>query len=103
MTVFICFSFVKIALTKNPKKRPAAERMLFHPFVLAGDLSLRLSLELLQKVRNPDSSGFAHPDSVYGDEPDEDGVVANVPKRISSKTPRNKQKTQSELNSKLSK
>ena len=43
-------SFVKIALTKNPKKRPAAERLLFHPFVLAGDLTARLSLELLQKV-----------------------------------------------------
>ena len=42
---------MKIALTKNPKKRPAAERLLFHPFVLAGDLTARLSLELLQKVR----------------------------------------------------
>ena len=41
---------MKIALTKNPKKRPAAERLLFHPFVLAGDLTARLSLDLLQKV-----------------------------------------------------
>lgn len=73
--------------------------MLFHPFVLAGDLSVRLSLELLHKVRNPDSSGFAS-DSVYGEEADEDGVIANVPRRISSKGPRNKQKTQSEINSK---
>lgn len=70
--------------------------MLFHPFVLAGDLSVRLSLELLQKVRNPDSSSFSQADL----EADDDGVVANVPRRISSKTPRNKEKTQSELNSK---
>ena len=41
---------MKISLTKNPKKRPAAERLLFHPFVLAGDLTARLSLDLLQKV-----------------------------------------------------
>ena len=86
---------MKVSLTKNPKKRPAAERMLFHPFVLAGDLTLRLSVELLQKVRNPDALG---PPTF--DEPDEDGIVHNGPKRISERAPRNKQKTQSELNSK---
>merc|ERR1712038_551686 len=45
-------NFVKVALTKNPKKRPTGERMLYQPFILAGDLNVRLSLELLNKVRN---------------------------------------------------
>ena len=44
-----------MALTKNPKRRPAAERMLHQPFVLAGDLNDALSKELLARVRNPDS------------------------------------------------
>ena len=50
------FSFVKSALTKNAKKRPPAERLLYHPFVLAGDLSVRQSVDLLNKVRNPEST-----------------------------------------------
>ncbi len=93
---FTFYSFVKVSLTKNPKKRPAAERMLYHPFVLAGDLNVRLSLDLLQKVRNPEANSAALIMSQYDDD---EGMVANVPKRISSKTPRNKQKTQSEINS----
>jgi len=48
-------SFIKISLTKNPKRRPPAEKMLYQPFVLSGDLSVRLSLDLLNKVRNPES------------------------------------------------
>ena len=92
-------SFVKVALTKNPKKRPAAERMLFHQFVLAGDLTIRLSQDLLQKVRNPESVVGGMGSHSALEEPDEDGIVHNVPRRISSRTPRNKQKTQSELNS----
>ena len=48
-------SFVRVALTKNPKKRPPAERMLHQPFVLAGDLNIGLSRELLARVRNPES------------------------------------------------
>eukprot|EP00095_Tigriopus_kingsejongensis_P004097 maker-scaffold764_size101305-snap-gene-0.29 protein:Tk04097 transcript:maker-scaffold764_size101305-snap-gene-0.29-mRNA-1 annotation:"mitogen-activated protein kinase kinase kinase kinase 5 isoform x7" len=77
-------NFVKLALTKNPKKRPPAERLLFHPFVLAGDLSLRYSVELLQKVRNPEAT------TPIFDEPDEDGIVHNVPRRIPSKKPNSK-------------
>ncbi len=102
-------SFVKVALTKNPKKRPAAERMLFHPFVLAGDLTLRLSVDLLDKVRNPPGPGNLgasgssallgsdHSSSV-GD--DDEEATAAAPRRISSRTPRSK-KTQSEMNSEL--
>lgn len=88
VNVYFLFSFVKLALTKNPKKRPAAERMLFHPFVLAGDLSIRLSVDLLSKVRNPESMTQCF------EEPDEDGIVHNVPRRISSKAPKNKSNVQ---------
>ncbi|XP_046401161.1 mitogen-activated protein kinase kinase kinase kinase 5 isoform X4 [Ischnura elegans] len=70
-------NFVKVALTKNPKKRPTAERLLMHPF-FQGDLTKRLPLELLQKVSNP-SHMFADL------EPDEEGAVPNVPQRIASK------------------
>ncbi|KAF8793969.1 Mitogen-activated protein kinase kinase kinase like protein [Argiope bruennichi] len=44
--------FVKVALTKNPKKRPTAERLLQHPF-LQGDLTKQLAKELLDRVNNP--------------------------------------------------
>ncbi|XP_063803627.1 mitogen-activated protein kinase kinase kinase kinase 5 [Pseudophryne corroboree] len=47
-------NFVKVALTKNPKKRPTAERLLTHTFVAQGGLSRLLALELLDKVNNPD-------------------------------------------------
>ncbi|GLG95818.1 Serine/threonine-protein kinase hippo, partial [Gryllus bimaculatus] len=79
-------NFVKVALTKNPKKRPTAEKLLLHPFV-AGDMSKRLALELLQKVSNPSL--------MFTDlEADDDGAVPNVPQRIASKqtAPREKAK-----------
>ena len=101
------FSFVKVALTKNPKKRPTGERMLYQPFILAGDLNVRLSLELLNKVRNPEAamssqtstsvySGVASASAIDDDE----GLAQNVPMRIASRTSRNKEKTTSEINSK---
>ncbi len=95
--------------------------MLFHPFVLAGDLTVRLSLDLLDKVRNPPApgssglgvggllssgaaggaAGVGAPGAVGADDAEEDEVAAaSAPRRISSRTPRNKQKTQSEINSK---
>ncbi|XP_067007680.1 mitogen-activated protein kinase kinase kinase kinase 5 [Anabrus simplex] len=70
-------SFVKVALTKNPKKRPTAEKLLLHPF-FQSEMSKRLALELLQKVSNP-SHMFADL------EPDDDGHIPNVPQRIASK------------------
>ncbi|XP_011500571.1 PREDICTED: mitogen-activated protein kinase kinase kinase kinase 5 [Ceratosolen solmsi marchali] len=70
-------NFVKIALTKNPKKRPTAEKLLQHTF-FQSEMSKRLALELLQKVSNP-SHVFAEL------EPDEDGAVPNVPQRIASR------------------
>lgn len=70
-------AFVKVSLTKNPKKRPTADKLLQHPF-FQGDMSKRLALELLQKVSNP-----SH---MFSDlEPDEDGSVPNVPQRIASR------------------
>ncbi|XP_057661325.1 mitogen-activated protein kinase kinase kinase kinase 5 isoform X2 [Diorhabda carinulata] len=70
-------SFVKVALTKNPKKRPTAEKLLQHAF-FQGDMHRRLALELLQKANNP-----SH---MFTDlEPDEDGAVQNVPQRIASR------------------
>ncbi len=70
-------SFIKVALTKNPKKRPTAERLLAHPFVTT-EMSMRVAKELLQKYRNPNMC-FQYSDC------DEDGAVANVPQRIPSK------------------
>ncbi|XP_076294429.1 MAP4K3-like protein hppy isoform X1 [Lasioglossum baleicum] len=70
-------NFVKVALTKNPKKRPTAEKLLQHAF-FQGEMSKRLALELLQKVSNP-----SH---MFTDlEADEDGAVPNVPQRIASR------------------
>ena len=59
-------SFVKDALTKNPKRRPTAEKMLYHKFLLAGDLNMRLSLELLNKVRNPEAASLSTSSSTSG-------------------------------------
>ncbi|XP_046675812.1 mitogen-activated protein kinase kinase kinase kinase 5 isoform X4 [Homalodisca vitripennis] len=70
-------NFVKTALTKNPKKRPTADKLLQHPFFLM-DMSKRLAIELLQKVSNP-SHNFTE------FEPDDDGAVPNVPQRIASR------------------
>uniref|UniRef100_A0A8C9V880 Mitogen-activated protein kinase kinase kinase kinase n=1 Tax=Scleropages formosus TaxID=113540 RepID=A0A8C9V880_SCLFO len=47
--------FVKMALIKNPKKRPTAEKLLQHPFV-SQPLSRTLAIELLDKANNPDHS-----------------------------------------------
>lgn len=77
-------SFVKISLTKNPKKRPNAERLLQHPFVNGGgagngEMSVRLMRELLQKYQNPHQFG-------EGSELDEDSAMGiSVPQRIPSK------------------
>jgi serine/threonine protein kinase len=78
----IFHSFVKVALTKNPKKRPNSERLLQHPFVNGGgagtgEMSVRLMRELLHKYQNPHH---------FNDHDDEEGAVGlSVPKRIPSK------------------
>jgi len=89
-------AFVKECLTKNPKRRPAAEKMLYHPHLLAGDLTKRLAVELLAKVRNPESIMT----TFQPEEADDDGpVVTNVPTRIASRQTSSKGgRTKSEIN-----
>ncbi|KAJ6663825.1 hypothetical protein lerEdw1_009904 [Lerista edwardsae] len=47
-------NFVKVTLTKNPKKRPSALKMLTHQLVAQPGLCRSLTLDLLEKLRNPD-------------------------------------------------
>ncbi|KAA0720400.1 Mitogen-activated protein kinase kinase kinase kinase 3 [Triplophysa tibetana] len=46
-------NFLKMALTKNPRKRPTAEKLLQHAFVTPL-LTRNLAIELLDTVNNPD-------------------------------------------------
>ncbi|XP_015251422.1 PREDICTED: mitogen-activated protein kinase kinase kinase kinase 3 isoform X3 [Cyprinodon variegatus] len=86
--------FVKLALTKNPKKRPTAEKLLQHPFV-SQPLSRTLAIELLDKANNPDHSTFNDFDD---DEPEPESPVA-VPHRIRSTSRSTREgKTLSEIN-----
>ncbi|MEQ2177764.1 Mitogen-activated protein kinase kinase kinase kinase 5, partial [Goodea atripinnis] len=48
-------NFVKVSLTKNPKKRPTAEKLLLHVFVAQTGLTRRLAVDLLDKMNNPDN------------------------------------------------
>ncbi|KAG7229148.1 hypothetical protein INR49_013091, partial [Caranx melampygus] len=48
-------NFVKVSLTKNPKKRPTAEKLLSHVFVAQTGLTRRLAVDLLDKMNNPDN------------------------------------------------
>uniref|UniRef100_A0A8D0D1J8 Mitogen-activated protein kinase kinase kinase kinase n=1 Tax=Sander lucioperca TaxID=283035 RepID=A0A8D0D1J8_SANLU len=48
-------NFVKVSLTKNPKKRPTAEKLLSHVYVAQTGLTRRLALDLLDKMNNPDN------------------------------------------------
>ncbi|XP_026276878.1 mitogen-activated protein kinase kinase kinase kinase 5 isoform X4 [Frankliniella occidentalis] len=83
-------NFVKTALTKNPKKRPTADKLLQHAFFQA-EMTKRLALELLQKVNNP-SHMFSEMEA------DEDGAIPNVPQRIASRhTARAKRRLPSHL------
>ncbi|XP_071328367.1 mitogen-activated protein kinase kinase kinase kinase 3-like isoform X2 [Trachinotus anak] len=87
--------FVKTALTKNPKKRPAADKLLQHPFV-SQPLSRTLVIELLDKVSNPDQTSCQdHLNHQDGDETDTE--VVSVPQRILSGNTR-EGKTLSEIN-----
>ncbi|XP_048731892.1 mitogen-activated protein kinase kinase kinase kinase 5-like isoform X8 [Ostrea edulis] len=69
--------FIKVALTKNPKKRPTAEKLLEHPYVQIEYLSRNSTRELLEKAHNPSAGDFDFTE-------DEDGVLQNAPRRISS-------------------
>uniref|UniRef100_A0A671WZT0 non-specific serine/threonine protein kinase n=1 Tax=Sparus aurata TaxID=8175 RepID=A0A671WZT0_SPAAU len=86
--------FVKLALTKNPKKRPTAEKLLQHPFV-SQPLSRTLAIELLDKANNPDHSTYNDFDD---DDPEPESPVS-VPHRIRSTSRSAREgKTLSEIN-----
>lgn len=71
--------FIKMALTKNPKKRPSAERMLMHSFVRC-TMDKRTILQLLEKARNPNQMNL-----VMNDFDAEDELSVELPQRIASK------------------
>ncbi|KAM6958758.1 mitogen-activated protein kinase kinase kinase kinase 5 [Aplochiton taeniatus] len=48
------YNFVKAMLTRNPKKRPSASKMLTHLFVTQPSLRQELILDLLEKMRHPE-------------------------------------------------
>ncbi|XP_067092040.1 mitogen-activated protein kinase kinase kinase kinase 3-like isoform X2 [Osmerus mordax] len=86
--------FVKMSLTKNPKKRPTAEKLLQHPFV-SQPLSRTLAIELLDKSNNPDHTTFNDFDD---DDPEPESPVS-VPHRIRSTSRSAREgKTLSEIN-----
>ncbi|XP_029925784.1 mitogen-activated protein kinase kinase kinase kinase 3-like isoform X3 [Myripristis murdjan] len=86
--------FVKLSLTKNPKKRPTAEKLLQHPFV-SQPLSRTLAIELLDKANNPDHSTYNDFDE---DDPEPESPVS-VPHRIRSTSRSTREgKTLSEIN-----
>uniref|UniRef100_A0A673MC88 Mitogen-activated protein kinase kinase kinase kinase n=1 Tax=Sinocyclocheilus rhinocerous TaxID=307959 RepID=A0A673MC88_9TELE len=88
-------NFVKLALTKNPKKRPPADKLLQHPFVSQPVVSRILAIELLDKANNPDHSSFTDLDD---DEPEPEPPVS-VPHRIRSTSRTSREgKTLSEIN-----
>ncbi|XP_062917344.1 mitogen-activated protein kinase kinase kinase kinase 5-like [Mobula hypostoma] len=72
-------NFAKVTLTKNPKKRPAASKMLTHQFVSQSGLSRALIHELIDKLRNPEKHSSMQ-------EVDEDEIEPppTVPRRIQS-------------------
>lgn len=48
------YNFVKAMLVRNPKKRPSASKMLSHMFLTQQCLNQELTLDLLEKYRNPE-------------------------------------------------
>ncbi|XP_060734918.1 mitogen-activated protein kinase kinase kinase kinase 3 isoform X1 [Tachysurus vachellii] len=89
--------FVKMALIKNPKKRPTADKLLQHPFV-SQPLSRTLAIELLDKFSNPDRTDMEDSHDGEDEEADPESPV-HVPQRITSasRSSRDK-KTLSEIN-----
>uniref|UniRef100_F7AX08 Mitogen-activated protein kinase kinase kinase kinase n=1 Tax=Ciona intestinalis TaxID=7719 RepID=F7AX08_CIOIN len=83
-------SFVKAALTKNPRRRPSSEKMLQHSFVTQDGLVAKLGSDMLKRSREP---------QIGEDEDDEDELISVIPKRrIQSSRPKEERqgKTKSE-------
>ncbi|XP_026875611.1 mitogen-activated protein kinase kinase kinase kinase 5 isoform X1 [Electrophorus electricus] len=87
-------NFVKVALTKNPKKRPTAEKLLTHVFVGQTGLTRRLAVELLDKMNNPDNP----PHYSEGDEDDLEPVAERHTIRSTQNKNARAERTRSEIN-----
>eukprot|EP00069_Balaena_mysticetus_P020857 bmy_13248T0 len=72
-------NFVKVTLTKSPKKRPGATKMLSHQLVSQPGLNRGLIVDLLDKLRNP---GKGAPVGEIEDEEPE--LPPAIPRRIRS-------------------
>uniref|UniRef100_A0A8B9RE38 Mitogen-activated protein kinase kinase kinase kinase n=1 Tax=Astyanax mexicanus TaxID=7994 RepID=A0A8B9RE38_ASTMX len=88
-------NFVKVSLTKNPKKRPTAEKLLMHMFVAQTGLTRRLAVELLDKMNNPDN----HPHYTEGDEDDLEPLAERHTIRSTHNKHTRAERTRSEINS----
>ncbi|CAF1132541.1 unnamed protein product [Adineta steineri] len=73
-------NFVKYALTKNPKKRPSAEKLLEHQFFQA-NLTASIARDLLDRLRNGATSNQIPEDR---DEDDDDRSNRHAPRKITS-------------------
>ncbi|XP_058530409.1 mitogen-activated protein kinase kinase kinase kinase 1 isoform X2 [Ochotona princeps] len=72
-------NFIKVTLTKSPKKRPSAAKMLTHQMVSQPGLSRALILDLLDKLRNPGKGPLGGES-----EDDEPEMPPAIPRRIRS-------------------
>uniref|UniRef100_A0A4W3JCU1 Mitogen-activated protein kinase kinase kinase kinase n=1 Tax=Callorhinchus milii TaxID=7868 RepID=A0A4W3JCU1_CALMI len=90
----IFHSFVKVALTKSPKKRPTADKLLTHQFVTQPSLLRALAVELLDKVNNPENHHH------FGEADDDDlEALSAVPHTIRSTHKNTRaERTRSEIN-----
>ncbi|XP_049337275.1 mitogen-activated protein kinase kinase kinase kinase 5 isoform X5 [Astyanax mexicanus] len=87
-------NFLKVSLTKNPKKRPTAEKLLMHMFVAQTGLTRRLAVELLDKMNNPDN----HPHYTEGDEDDLEPLAERHTIRSTHNKHTRAERTHSEIN-----
>ncbi|KAJ7303921.1 hypothetical protein JRQ81_011433 [Phrynocephalus forsythii] len=74
-------NFVKVTLTKNPRKRPSASKMLTHQLVAQPGLSRSLTLDLLEKLRDPEKLTRCREEA---DEEEQEPPPPPVPRRIPS-------------------
>ncbi|XP_032104747.1 mitogen-activated protein kinase kinase kinase kinase 1 isoform X1 [Sapajus apella] len=72
-------NFIKVTLTKSPKKRPGATKMLSHQLVSQPGLNRGLILDLLDKLKNPGKGP-----SIGDIEDEEPELPPAVPRRIRS-------------------
>ncbi|XP_075042950.1 mitogen-activated protein kinase kinase kinase kinase 1 isoform X3 [Mixophyes fleayi] len=73
-------NFIKVALTKNPKKRPSASKLLSHQFVVQPGLGPNFTQELLEKLRNPEKHN-----GTFNAEEEDDMELLSTFSRILSK------------------